>query len=86
MNYEEIVTKLNDRYYNENPYQYDDDMLQYIMETLPTDSPQVAGRIFSNAWEEGHAYGYHEVFFHINDLITLIHDIDIIRKRSEEEC
>lgn len=85
MNYEEITNKLNERYYNEHPNKYYDDMREYIMQSLPTDNQHVAGRIFSNAWGDGHAYGYHEVFYHINDLITLIHDIDMIRKKERDE-
>lgn len=83
--YEEMSKKLVDGYYNNHPGEYYDDMRNYIMQRLPTDNQHVAGRIFSNAWEDGHSYGYHEVFLHINDLITLIHDIDMIRKKEIEE-
>ena len=35
------------------------------------DSPK-ADKLMSIAWEEGHAYGYHEVYQYARDLVELI--------------
>jgi hypothetical protein len=82
---DEIFKKLGDGYYNKHPGEYDEDMIQYIMQRLPTDNRVLAQRIYNDAWEEGHSYGYNEVFIYINDRITFVHDIDLIRKRGAKD-
>lgn len=44
-----------------------DYMIQYIQEEYGFNK-KASERIFSKAYEDGHAYGYHEVKYHIDEL------------------
>lgn len=44
-----------------------------LRETGLTGHPK-AGKIFAKAWEDGHSYGFQEVFIHLQNLAELFED------------
>lgn len=75
MNYDEIALRINSDYYNLNPKQYHPDVVNYIMNELPTIPEKAAEKIFSKSWEDGHSYGYGEVLSYTVDNIHFVRGI-----------
>jgi hypothetical protein len=69
MTYEEMHEKLIKKVYDNNQGQGFFDDLVELHNLNPTDP--VTSRMYSLAWENGHAYGYYEVFLHFNDLVQV---------------
>jgi hypothetical protein len=53
---------------SEKTKQFHDDLLkEFKVENNPK-----AEKCYSLAWEHGHAYGYHEVYYYFSEFVTLI--------------
>jgi hypothetical protein len=72
MTREEIVTNIQRKLYDVNNGQSERDFFDDLVELYkldPTDS--ITTRMFSKAYENGHAYGHHEVLCHFGDLVEV---------------
>lgn len=68
MTYEEMDKKLRDRAYDNDKTDenFFNDLLK--LHNLDANDP-IVHRMYSMAYENGHAYGRYEVFIHFNDLV-----------------
>lgn len=52
------------------------DCRSYFEEELGTTLKDIAwNSIFTKAWSDGHSYGYHEVFNHLVDLVSVVKNV-----------
>jgi hypothetical protein len=86
--YEEVREKIEKDEYNAPSELYKTDKTRYreieqkLAATFKADALEVAGltghpkadKVYSKAWENGHAYGYSEVLIHLLDLSELVLD------------
>ena len=77
-------TKLVERYYFDNPTEFQDDV---ISEVGLTGHP-LANKAFYMAWEQGHAIGHNDVYLILDDLADLIKEMShvyLITYRSKTD-
>lgn len=60
----------------ENAYTNDKsrDFYQDLLSAFGLKESNLTARMYSLAWENGHAYGYHEVYCHFSDLVRVFKD------------
>lgn len=71
MTISDIRVRINEGFYNKDGASFYED----LVETFELDPlNKITSKMYSLAWQNGHAYGYHEVLAHFQDLVEVFKD------------
>ncbi len=72
MTHEEMRTNIDRKLYNVTNGQSERDLFDDLVELFKLDpADPITHRMYSKAWENGHAYGLHEVVTHFEGLVEV---------------